>query len=128
MAFIPAVLAGSAAMRELISLKISVGVDAMVVTPLQMICPSAGDRPTDSQSTECGEATAAPLAIARVGLSSGGYTRSMVTWMWVVWLVAGLLLVGMEVHTQAFYALFLALGSFAATIVAVFPTQVWLQA
>ena len=52
----------------------------------------------------------------------------MVTWMWVVWLVAGLVLVGMEVHTQAFYALFLALGAFAATIVAVFPTDVWLQA
>lgn len=52
----------------------------------------------------------------------------MVSWMWVVWLVAGLALVGMEVHTQAFYALFLALGAFAATIVAVFPTEVWLQA
>jgi membrane protein implicated in regulation of membrane protease activity len=52
----------------------------------------------------------------------------MVSWMWVVWLVAGLALVGMEVHTQAFYALFLALGAFAATIVAVFPTDVWLQA
>ena len=52
----------------------------------------------------------------------------MVSWMWAVWLVAGLALVGMEVHTQAFYALFLALGAFAATIVAVFPTDVWLQA
>jgi len=52
----------------------------------------------------------------------------MVSWMWVVWLVAGLALVGMEVHTQAFYAIFLALGAFAATIVAVFPTDVWLQA
>jgi membrane protein implicated in regulation of membrane protease activity len=52
----------------------------------------------------------------------------MVTWMWVVWLLAGLVLVGMEVHTQAFYALFLALGSFAATLVALFPTDVWLQA
>ena len=45
----------------------------------------------------------------------------MVTWMWVVWLLAGLVLVGLEVHTQAFYALFLALGAFVATIVAVFP-------
>jgi membrane protein implicated in regulation of membrane protease activity len=52
----------------------------------------------------------------------------MVSWMWVVWLVAGLALVGMEVHTQAFYSLFLALGAFAATIVAIFPTEVWLQA
>ena len=52
----------------------------------------------------------------------------MLTWMWVVWLLAGLVLVGMEVHTQAFYALFLALGAFAATVVALFPTEVWLQA
>ncbi len=52
----------------------------------------------------------------------------MLSWMWVVWLVAGLALVGMEVHTQAFYALFIALGSFAATVVAIFPTPVWLQA
>ena len=52
----------------------------------------------------------------------------MVSWVWVVWLLAGLVLVGMEVHTQAFYALFLALGAFAATVVALFPTQVWLQA
>ncbi len=52
----------------------------------------------------------------------------MLSWMWVVWLVAGLALVGMEVHSQAFYALFIALGSFAATVVALFPTPVWLQA
>jgi membrane protein implicated in regulation of membrane protease activity len=52
----------------------------------------------------------------------------MVTWMWVVWLLAGLVLIGLEVHSQAFYALFLALGAFAATIVAIFPTDVWLQA
>ncbi|MGA7989573.1 MAG: NfeD family protein [Candidatus Dormiibacterota bacterium] len=52
----------------------------------------------------------------------------MVTWMWVVWLVAGLVLVGLEVHTQAFYALFLALGAFAATVVALFPDDVWVQA
>jgi membrane protein implicated in regulation of membrane protease activity len=52
----------------------------------------------------------------------------MVTWMWVVWLLAGLVLVGLEVHTQAFYALFLALGAFAATIVAIFPDDVWVQA
>ncbi len=52
----------------------------------------------------------------------------MVTWMWVVWLVAGLVLLGLEVHTQAFYSLFLALGAFVATIVALFPTEVWVQA
>jgi membrane protein implicated in regulation of membrane protease activity len=48
--------------------------------------------------------------------------------MWVIWLIAGLVLVGLEVHTQAFYSLFLALGAFAATVVALFPTDVWLQA
>jgi membrane protein implicated in regulation of membrane protease activity len=52
----------------------------------------------------------------------------MVTWMWVVWLIAGLILLGLEVHTQAFYSLFLALGAGVATIVALFPTQVWVQA
>jgi membrane protein implicated in regulation of membrane protease activity len=52
----------------------------------------------------------------------------MVTWMWVVWLLAGLVLVGLEIHTQAFYSLFLALGAFAATIVALFPDDVWVQA
>jgi membrane protein implicated in regulation of membrane protease activity len=52
----------------------------------------------------------------------------MVTWMWVVWLLAGLVLVGLEVHTQAFYALFLALGAGVATIVALFPDDVWVQA
>ena len=36
---------------------------------------------------------------------------------WLVWLIAGLVLVGLEVHTQAFFAIFLALGAFAATIV-----------
>ena len=35
----------------------------------------------------------------------------MLTWMWVIWLIAGLVLVGLEVHTQAFYSLFLALGA-----------------
>jgi membrane protein implicated in regulation of membrane protease activity len=52
----------------------------------------------------------------------------MVTWMWAVWLVAGLVLLGLEVHTQAFYSLFLALGAGVATVVALFPTEVWVQA
>src|SRR6202049_2319621 len=78
----------------------------------------------DSGVRRLGSLTGIPC----VASSSGGYTRDMVSWMWVVWLVAGLALVGMEVHTQAFYALFLALGAFAATIVAIFPTDVWLQA
>ena len=35
---------------------------------------------------------------------------------WVLWLVAALVLVGLEVGTQAFFAIFLAAGAFAATI------------
>ncbi|MBV9099824.1 MAG: NfeD family protein [Candidatus Dormibacteraeota bacterium] len=49
-------------------------------------------------------------------------------WFWVVWLVAGLLLVAVEVHTQAFYAVFLALGAFAATIITAVGIPVWLSA
>jgi membrane protein implicated in regulation of membrane protease activity len=48
--------------------------------------------------------------------------------MWVVWLLAALVLLGLEVHTQAFYALLLALGAFVATLVALLATPVWLQA
>jgi membrane protein implicated in regulation of membrane protease activity len=46
-------------------------------------------------------------------------------WFWVVWLVAGLLLVALEVHSQAFYAIFLAIGAFAATIVTAVGLPVW---
>ena len=49
-------------------------------------------------------------------------------WFWVVWLVAGLLLVALEVHSQAFFAIFLALGAFAATVVSVVGAPVWLSA
>jgi membrane protein implicated in regulation of membrane protease activity len=56
---------------------------------------------------------------------SAGYTRGM--WFWVVWLVAGLLLVALEVHSQAFYAIFLAIGAFAATIVTAVGLPVWLS-
>ncbi|MBV8195096.1 MAG: NfeD family protein [Candidatus Dormibacteraeota bacterium] len=49
-------------------------------------------------------------------------------WFWVAWLVAGLLLVALEVHSQAFYAVFLALGAFAATIVAGIGLPIWLSA
>src|SRR5579884_2408339 len=38
---------------------------------------------------------------------------------WLAWLVAGLVLVGAEVHTQAFFAIFLAIGCFAATVAVV---------
>ena len=49
-------------------------------------------------------------------------------WFWVVWLVAGLLLVGLEVHSQAFFAIFLAAGAFAATIVSAVGLPIWLSA
>jgi membrane protein implicated in regulation of membrane protease activity len=49
-------------------------------------------------------------------------------WIWVAWLVAGLLLVAAEVHSQAFYAIFLALGAFAATIVTAVGLPVWVSA
>ena len=49
-------------------------------------------------------------------------------WFWVVWLLAGLLLVALEVHSQAFYAVFLAAGAFAATIVVAVGIPVWLSA
>lgn len=58
--------------------------------------------------------------------SGRGYTRGM--WFWVVWLIAGLLLVAAEVHSQAFFAIFLAVGAFAATIVTALGIPVWASA
>lgn len=55
-----------------------------------------------------------------------GYTQGM--WFWVVWLVAGLLLVGLEVHSQAFFAIFLAAGAFAAAIASGVGAPIWLSA
>ncbi len=49
-------------------------------------------------------------------------------WFWVVWAVVGLLLVALEVHSQAFYAVFLALGAFAAAVVTVVGIPLWLSA
>ena len=49
-------------------------------------------------------------------------------WFWVVWLIAGLLLVAAEVHSQAFFAIFLAAGAFAATIVTAVGIPVWVSA
>jgi len=48
--------------------------------------------------------------------------------MWVVWLVAGLVLLALEAHTQAFYALFVAVGAFAAAIAAGIGVPVWADA
>ena len=49
-------------------------------------------------------------------------------WFWVAWLVVGLLLVALEVHSQAFFAIFLAAGAFAATIVTAVGVPIWLSA
>ena len=49
-------------------------------------------------------------------------------WFWVLWLVAGLLLVALEVHSQAFFAVFLAMGAFAAAIVTAAGLSLWLSA
>ena len=49
-------------------------------------------------------------------------------WLWAVWLIGGLVLVGIEIHTQAFFAIFLALGAFAATIVTAVGQPVWVSA
>jgi membrane protein implicated in regulation of membrane protease activity len=40
-------------------------------------------------------------------------------------LIAGLVLVALEVHSQAFYAIFLALGAFAATVVVAVGVPLW---
>ena len=58
--------------------------------------------------------------------TAAGYTAHM--WFWVVWLIAGLLLVAAEVHSQAFFAIFLAAGAFAATIVTAIGIPVWVSA
>lgn len=48
-------------------------------------------------------------------------------WFWVVWLVAGLGLLAIEVHSQAFFAIFLALGAFAATIITALGIPIWVS-
>jgi membrane protein implicated in regulation of membrane protease activity len=49
--------------------------------------------------------------------------------MVAIWFIAGLALVAVELHTVAFYSIFLAAGSFAAAIVAlVLPDNVIVQA
>jgi membrane protein implicated in regulation of membrane protease activity len=50
--------------------------------------------------------------------------------MLVIWVVAGLVLLAVELHTVAFYAVFLAVGSFAAAILVLFvpDSPIWLQA
>jgi len=49
-------------------------------------------------------------------------------WFWVVWFMVGLLLVALEVHSQAFFAIFLAAGAFAATITTALSAPIWLSA
>ena len=49
--------------------------------------------------------------------------------MAVAWFVAGLLLLAVELHTVAFYSLFIAIGAFAAALLALFvpDSAIWLQ-
>ena len=50
--------------------------------------------------------------------------------MLFLWAIAGLVLLAVELHTVAFYALFLAIGSFAAALLVIFvpDSPVWVQA
>jgi membrane protein implicated in regulation of membrane protease activity len=48
--------------------------------------------------------------------------------MWIAWLVAGLLLLAVEAHTTAFYALFIAMGAFAGAVVSGIGLPIWLAA
>jgi membrane protein implicated in regulation of membrane protease activity len=49
-------------------------------------------------------------------------------WLWLAWLVLGLVLVGVEVHSQAFFAIFLAFGALAAALVVGVGLPLWLSA
>lgn len=50
--------------------------------------------------------------------------------MFAIWIVAGLALLAVELHTVAFYSVFLAVGSFAAGLLVLFlpDSPIWLQA
>jgi membrane protein implicated in regulation of membrane protease activity len=48
--------------------------------------------------------------------------------LWIAWLIAGLVLLAVEAHTVAFYALFLALGAFAAAVVSGIGLPLWVDA
>ena len=69
----------------------------------------------------------ATLSRLRVAPSPSGYTRVVfwLTWLWLVWLVGGLALLGIELHSQAFFAFFLAVGAFGAAIVAATVSEQW---
>lgn len=47
--------------------------------------------------------------------------------LWWIWLIAAVALLYAEVHTQAFFALFFALGALAAAIASVFGVDFWIQ-
>jgi membrane protein implicated in regulation of membrane protease activity len=47
--------------------------------------------------------------------------------MVIVWLLAGVALVAAELHSQAFYAVFLAFGAFGAAISSAFGVDLWIQ-
>jgi membrane protein implicated in regulation of membrane protease activity len=47
--------------------------------------------------------------------------------IWPIWLAAGLLLLALEVHHQAFFAVFAAAACFAATVVDLAGGSLWVQ-
>src|ERR1700683_11989 len=47
--------------------------------------------------------------------------------MWVIWLLAALILIGLDAHAQAFYAVFLGLGAIVACIASIFDAPLWSQ-
>jgi membrane protein implicated in regulation of membrane protease activity len=54
------------------------------------------------------------------------YTATAVEW-WIFWVVAAVLLAAGEVHTQAFYLLFAAVGAAVAAVLGAFGVTIWLQ-
>ena len=51
----------------------------------------------------------------------------MTDYFWVTWVILGLVLLGVELHQQQFYALFVAVASFAAALVDLAGQSLWWQ-
>ncbi len=65
--------------------------------------------------------------VARFKPVAAVYTHDMPS-MWWIWIPAGLVLLAVEIHQQAFYALFVAIAAFAAAIVDLAGFSIWIQA
>jgi len=46
-------------------------------------------------------------------------------WLWLAWLVGGLALLGLELHSHAFFAFFLAIGTFGAAVAVALVSGRW---